>query len=92
MLQYLSMQPITIKNSSGEPIRVKNFRRRIKYANEDLYYTTIVHKEDIRADLLSFRLYKSVFKIGGIIDANDKDVFSFDIGERMRYASSEMIP
>ena len=91
MIQYYLMDEISIKNSSNEVIKVKDFRKRLKYDLKNVFITKPVQDELIRPDVLSSRIYSDPYKVNGIIDVNDKDIFSFQLTDEIRFVTPERL-
>jgi len=87
MFQYLTMNRDKILDKNGNDVYVKGFRKRIDYMDNMVYIAKM--KEEIlnRPDIIVKDLYGSVTKLSGIIDTNDKDIFSFRPNDNYNYAS-----
>lgn len=84
MYQYMYMDVDVIKDKSGASIRVNDFRKRI-YPNR-VAKTNIKDTELLRPDILIARVLNgNVQDIGSIVDANEKDIFSFKTNDTVFY-------
>jgi len=91
MIQYMGMLPTVIHNSIGEVRKVIDFRKRINYDLGVLLVTRLREDEYFRVDILANRLYRDLYKIGPIIDANDTDLFSKNVTDEIRYVFPELV-
>jgi len=91
MLGYLTQESIAIKNKDGLSINVKNFRNRKKFDPDFIYQKQVSSPDNVRLDNLSIDLYSNMFKLSGVIDTNDKDVFSIQSGDNVFFADGDLI-
>lgn len=91
MLQYLAGEVIVIRGKENNILKVKDFRKRNRYPLDVTYIDKVLADEILRIDKTSARLLGSLYKIGQIIDVNEKDVFSFQESESIKYYNSSMV-
>lgn len=88
MIQYMSTLPIIIKNKSGEIRKVVENRKRVKYKLESIFLDKVMYDEPLRLDLMAQRIYTNIFYIEYLIDVNDTDLLSKNIGEELRFTTA----
>lgn len=76
MIQYLIGNPEVIYTKTGELRKVRDFRKRVRYSNDETFIATLYESEELRTDRLSERLLGDAFLVGDIIDVNETDVLS----------------
>ena len=81
MEQYYAMSSAIIETPNGGPKEVIDFRTRLQYTYFD--ESKVMESELLRIDLLGLRLVQDIAGIGQLIDANDKDIFSFEANEKI---------
>ena len=91
MEQYRTMPHFEIINKDGTKVRAKGFRQRVKYSDDNIFLDKMKQSNLLRPDILSNDKYGSIYNIGGIIDTNEKDIFSFDLSEQFRYANPNLL-
>jgi len=86
MLQYIEMEEdIIISKKDGRSIKVKDFRKRRKFDLDIIYKDILGDMEINRLDKVSKRLLGDELLSEDIVDVNDKDVFSINKQEEIRY-------
>lgn len=88
MEQYYLDEQTVIKNAAGKPIKVSIFRSRVDYSKVPTSVALVRGDENLRIDTLADRLVGGIYKIGRIIDCNEKDIFSFNTGDKIKYVRS----
>ena len=91
MQQYLFLENSKIKDYNGNEIYVKDFRKRNEYNDNDILIGVVTQDKKLRPDIISNNLYSSVSRITNIIDVNDIDIFSFDVGGNFNYLNPNLI-
>jgi hypothetical protein len=76
-----------VLSKDGQVRKINDFRKRINYDKSLLLKDKVQEGDIIRVDLAALRLYGSPLDYGFIIDSNDSDVFSFDVGDELRYVN-----
>jgi hypothetical protein len=79
MYQYMQMEPEYIVTPNGGTKRVIGFRKRTAY--EAFGNSKVMQAELLRVDLLGDRLLNDAIILTALIDANEKDIFSFSENE-----------
>jgi hypothetical protein len=75
MYQYIEMIPEYIETPNGGTKNVIGFRKRNVFI--DMSYSKVMQSEMLRVDFLGNRLIGDSIVLTNLIDANDKDIFSF---------------
>ena len=81
MEQYYSLPNYIIETPNGGTKEVTDFRTRLQYTNFN--ESKVMEEEILRVDLLGLRLLGDSIGIGKLIDANEKDIFSFEANEKI---------
>ncbi len=92
MLQYIEKQIEFVKSSKDvRTIKIIGFRDKTQFDDDDRLLGKIRNEELIRIDLVSKRLLNDEYLAEHIIDANDKDVFSFAPAETIIFPNPQVV-
>lgn len=72
-------------------IKVKDFRKRTKFDDRFKLLMKVKEEEILRLDRLSVRLFGNEHLIGTLVDTNEKDVLSLEIGESVAFISANIV-
>jgi DNA-directed RNA polymerase sigma subunit (sigma70/sigma32) len=81
MEQYYRMLKEEYKGKDGKTYKVLDFRNRILYPDTRKVEGKMDEANLLRVDLIAKKYTGSEMDFSRIIDANDKDVFSFSTGD-----------
>lgn len=81
MEQYYGMIPVLITTPNGGPKKVLDFRTRLTYTS--FSESKVMEEEILRIDILGQRLIQDSIGIGQLVDANEKDLLSFEANEKI---------
>lgn len=90
MIQYKTSNSIKVENKNGGIVDITPFRTRIAYPDDVIVSQKLSQGNYNRPDILANEIYGSFGAIGALIDANEKDIFSFQTGDRIEYPLKEV--
>ena len=73
-----------IKLKDGRTVQVTSPRKRRAVREEDELSYTITEFDVSRVDVLLSNVGKSFYTVDDLVDANDKDILSLSIGEKIK--------
>lgn len=88
MIQYMSTLPIIIRTKTGEIRKINEPRKRVRYSLDSIFLDKVMYNEKLRLDLMSNRVYNNIFFIEYLIDVNDVDLLSKNIGDELRFTTA----
>lgn len=90
MIQYKTSNSIKVSNKKGAIVDIIPFRNRVAYPDNFVVSQKLTQGNYNRPDILANEIYGSFGAIGALIDANEKDIFSFQTGDRIEYPLKEV--
>ena len=84
MIDYLANKKDYIKLKDGRTVQVTSPRKRRAVHEEDELSYTITEFDVSRVDVLLSNVGKSFYTVDDLVDANDKDILSLSIGEKIK--------
>ena len=84
MIDYLANKKDYIKLKDGRTVQVTSPRKRRAVREEDELSYTITEFDVSRVDVLLSNVGKSFYTVDDLVDANDKDILSLAVGEKIK--------
>lgn len=84
MYQYIGNETFKVKMANGEGITVTHWRSRDTKNDSELGIAKVEMSEDVRVDLLLYRLNRGLMDVTNIIDNNEVDIFSLSVGDTVK--------
>ena len=84
MIDYLANKKDYIKLKDGRTVQVTSPRKRRVVREEDALSYTITEFDVSRVDVLLSNVGKSFYTVDDLVDANDKDILSLSVGEKIK--------
>ena len=84
MIDYLANKKDYIKLKDGRTVQVTSPRKRRAVREEDELSYIITEFDVSRVDVLLSNVGKSFYTVDDLVDANDKDILSLSVGEKIK--------
>lgn len=85
MIKYFRMEEEKYTGKNGKTYKVIDFRERTNFPLDRRIKGKMTEDNLLRVDLIAKGVYGSELDYSGIIDANNKDVFSFSTSETIYF-------
>jgi hypothetical protein len=91
MLQYEIGNKYLLKDKNGNNVKTTGFRSRRVFPENFIYIQKANQIDELRPDVRALETYDSFKGLYLIIDANNKDIFSFNMRDNINYPDIEFL-